>query len=75
MLTVRKATLADFETVMGIYEYARGFMKSTGNPNQWKNTHPTAELIKDDIENGICHVFILKTGNQELPFSGENENI
>lgn len=56
MLTVRKATLADFETVMGIYEYARGFMKSTVNPNQWKNTHPAEELIKDDIKNGICHV-------------------
>ena len=56
MLTVRKAEPSDFETVMGIYEYARGFMKSTGNPNQWKNTHPAEELIKDDIKNGICHV-------------------
>ena len=56
MLKVRKAEEAEFELIMGIYRIAREFMISTGNPNQWKNTHPLPEQIKEDIKNGICHV-------------------
>ncbi len=56
MLTVRKAGPADFERIMQIYRIARKFMIDTGNPNQWRNSRPTEEQIKEDIENGICHL-------------------
>lgn len=56
MLEVKIAKIDDFDTIMGIYKIAQDFMISTGNPNQWKRTNPTPEQIREDIENGICHV-------------------
>lgn len=56
MLEVRRAKKEEFDTIMGIYKIAQDFMISTGNPNQWKRTNPTPEQIREDIENGICHV-------------------
>ncbi len=58
MLTVRKAETADLNRIMQIYRIAQDFMIETGNPNQWKHSHPSEEQIKDDIENGICHVIL-----------------
>jgi hypothetical protein len=56
MLTVRKATTDEFDVIMGIYRIAREFMAQTGNPNQWGNSRPAPEQIRQDIQNGICHV-------------------
>ena len=56
MLLVRKATTEDYNVILGIYEIAREFMIRTGNPNQWKRTNLTAEQIRTDIDQGICHV-------------------
>jgi putative acetyltransferase len=56
MLTVRKGNRSDYDTLMRIYSKAREFMIHTGNPDQWRHNHPAPELIKADIENGICHV-------------------
>jgi RimJ/RimL family protein N-acetyltransferase len=62
MLTVRKATPDDYDTILGIYEIAREFMINTGNPNQWRRTNPTAEQIRIDIDKGICHVICDDSG-------------
>ncbi len=62
MLLVRKATTEDYNIILGIYEIARGFMIRTGNPNQWKRTNPTAEQIRADIDQGICHVICDESG-------------
>ncbi len=56
MLEIRKATSSDYHSIMAIYEIAREFMRNTGNPNQWKNTNPTPEQVKQDISNQNCHV-------------------
>lgn len=56
MLTVRKAETADFGRIMQIYRIAQDFMIETGNPNQWRHSHPSEEQIKEDIKNGICHL-------------------
>ncbi|MCR4678631.1 MAG: N-acetyltransferase [Lachnospiraceae bacterium] len=56
MLSVRKALPADFGVIMPIYRIAQDFMISTGNPNQWGHFNPREEQIREDIENGICHV-------------------
>jgi len=56
MLSVRKAEPADFEVIMGIYRIAQDFMISTGNPDQWRHSHPTPDQIGEDIQNGISHV-------------------
>ena len=49
-MTIRKTTIADLQAVLNIYYDAREFMRETGNPNQWKNTHPPQAMIEGDID-------------------------
>lgn len=53
---IRKATTDDLDSIMEIYKIAQDFMIKTGNPNQWGHTYPSRDLIKKDIDDGICHV-------------------
>lgn len=58
-LEIRHSTEDDFEQMMGIYKYARGFMAEHGNPNQWGPTNwPPKELIHSDIAAGNSYVCI-----------------
>lgn len=50
--TVRKAEQADLPRILEIYDYARGFMARTGNPNQWGTTHPPKGQLEQDIRQG-----------------------
>lgn len=45
----RKSTFEDFDDLMDIFSHARKFMAENGNPTQWGNYKPTAEMIKEDI--------------------------
>ena len=47
---IRKSLEKDLEKILKIYEAARDFMAQNGNPTQWGDSYPTAELIKGDIE-------------------------
>lgn len=49
-MEIRNANISDLEKILAIYERARAYMRETGNPNQWKNTNPTPEMVIDDIE-------------------------
>ncbi len=53
---VRKAKEEDLPRILEIYAYARSFMARTGNPNQWKNNHPAAAILEEDIRRGDLHV-------------------
>lgn len=53
---IRLATKADFPVILKIYESAREFMRSQGNPNQWLNDRPKVELLENDIENRRLYV-------------------
>ncbi|MCL2406134.1 MAG: GNAT family N-acetyltransferase [Defluviitaleaceae bacterium] len=55
-MTIRKTTLADLDVVMEIYAYARAYMKESGNPNQWHDTHPPKAAIESDITAGLSYV-------------------
>ena len=58
-MEIKHSTEADFERIMEIYAYARGFMDNHGNPNQWGPTNwPPEQLIHDDIANGTSYVCI-----------------
>ncbi len=69
---VRKAVLEDLSAIEGVYRGAREFMRQTGNPNQWGNTHPVSSILIEDIrigrlyvverECGICGVFMFECG-------------
>lgn len=55
-MKIRKAVLDDLDEVMTLYEIARGFMRSTGNPTQWAGGYPARELVLKDMEEGISYV-------------------
>jgi len=55
-MQIRKTQIEDLDTVMGIYESARQFMRENGNSNQWGYTYPQIDLINNDITNGISYV-------------------
>jgi RimJ/RimL family protein N-acetyltransferase len=61
-MKIRKTIPADLDGIMVIYDYARLFMKSTGNGNQWVNGYPSWELIMDDISQGNSYVITDDTG-------------
>ena len=53
---IRKETAEDLPEVEKIYARARAYMKETGNPNQWKDSHPSMELVRGDIADGTGYV-------------------
>ena len=53
---IRKALEEDLDRIQEIYAYARQFMVKTGNPNQWKNNHPPASQLEEDIGKGDLYV-------------------
>lgn len=50
--SIRQAKSDDLERIKEIYAYARSFMASTGNPNQWGSHHPPIQQTVQDIEEG-----------------------
>lgn len=72
-MEIRKALLSEIETIEQIYEDARSFMQSAGNPSQWGTKYPPRELLISDIEGGnlytvresdeILGVFFYKLGD------------
>lgn len=59
-LTVRKATLKDFDTIIKIYVNARKFMVKNGNPTQWGKSWPPRDIIKESIKANETFVIIDK---------------
>lgn len=53
---IRNATWGDFSRIQEIYALARQFMINTGNPNQWKNNHPSISQLEADIKNNELYV-------------------
>ena len=52
--TIRPAIFTDIDRLMEIFDTARHFMTSTGNPNQWINGYPQRELVAEEINQGNC---------------------
>jgi len=52
---LRKTTLDDYDKTLEIYQGAREFMKTNGNPDQWGDNWPSREIIKEDIIKGISY--------------------
>ena len=57
-MTFKKASLDDIATIEALYEGARAFMRSTGNPTQWAGGYPDRDTILSDIEKGQLHLAI-----------------
>ena len=54
--TIRRATGADLEAVMGIYDAARAFMRAHGNAVQWPDHYPTRVDAECDLALGALWV-------------------
>lgn len=46
---IRRATAADLDTVCAIYEAARAFMRTHGNPTQWPGDYPGLVDAEKDL--------------------------
>lgn len=55
-MKIRKSTLSDLDILLKMYENARMFMASHGNPTQWGGSYPPKTLLAEDIENGNSYV-------------------
>ena len=54
---IRKAHPNDLDCVLKIYSDARQFMKESGNPDQWGESYPPAEIVREDLsESGHGYV-------------------
>ena len=62
-MRIRKSMEQDVPRMMEIYAFARAFMASHGNPNQWGPTcWPPEALIRQDIREGRSYVCLSDTG-------------
>ncbi len=55
-MIIRKARADEIDTINGIYEQARAFMRKSGNLHQWNNGYPALSDIKADIDDGTLYV-------------------
>ncbi len=58
--SVRLAQPGDLPRILEIYETARAFMRSSGNPTQWQGGYPPRELLQEDIALG--QLFVITGG-------------
>lgn len=75
-MSVRKATPSDLSSVLSIYERARSYMRSTGNPSQWGSVYPPESLVISDIAGG--NLFVLDDGEKlygVFAFFGEGDSV
>ena len=49
-MAIRKATVADLDTLLEIYAIAREFMASYGNTHQWQEGYPSRKILMRDLE-------------------------
>ena len=58
MMEIRKSTRDDFGRILELYAMARDFMRKHGNPDQWGDHYPPAEMVEKDILDGKSYVCV-----------------
>ena len=56
-MIVRLAIPADLSAILNVMEAARGIMRASGNPFQWPEGYPTADMVLADIDRSVGYVF------------------
>lgn len=54
--TVRLARPEEIDEVLAVYDDARAFMRTSGNPTQWSGGYPSREVLLADIAAGRLYV-------------------
>lgn len=57
-MEIRKAEGDDRERILELYTMARAFMREHGNPDQWGDHYPPAEMVDRDILDGKSYVCV-----------------
>ena len=60
--TIRKSTMTDLPTILGLRDQAREIMRSYGNVYQWPDGYPRDDMFRKDIELGGSHVMLNEEG-------------
>ena len=55
-MRIRKATYEDIPVLMQLFERAKSIMRASGNMHQWGNNYPSQEIVRRDIDAGVCYV-------------------
>lgn len=55
-MNVRLACIEDLPRLMKIFDSARAYQKSHGNPTQWPKGYPARQKVEQDIREGFCYV-------------------
>lgn len=61
-VTIRRATAADLEVIMGLIEDGRRKMIAEGNTRQWTGGHPSRETVEADIASGNSYLVVDEDG-------------
>lgn len=55
-MRIRKATYEDIPVLMQLFERAKSIMRASGNMHQWGSGYPSEEIVRRDIDAGVCYV-------------------
>lgn len=58
---IRQATYEDIPELMEIFRCARQIMRASGNMNQWNDSYPSEDIVREDISKGVCYVLCEQT--------------
>lgn len=71
---IRKATELDIDRLFVIYEDAKKFMASIGNPNQWKSHGPSKRDLLEEVKFSRLYIIQDVEGEIEGAFSMMDKN-
>ena len=75
-MEIRKTTLQDVDTGLGVFAAAKRYMRANGNASQWGDEYPDRSIVTYDIACGSSYV-ILENGKIVGTFAlflGEDES-
>ena len=55
-VSIRLARTEEVDLLLALYDDARAFMRTTGNPTQWSGGYPSREVLLEDIEKSRLYV-------------------
>lgn len=67
-MQIRPAQPQDFTQILEIYQAARLYMKTHGNPNQWGETHPEQVTLEADLHKKQLYVLTGADGKIHAAF-------
>ncbi|MCQ2235816.1 MAG: GNAT family N-acetyltransferase [Bacteroidales bacterium] len=68
-MLIRPTDVSELPVLAQIFESARQYMRSTGNPTQWGSSRPSLDKVKNDIHLGHSYVCINNNGEIVATFA------